>query len=332
MERCLLQDAAKQNDPSITADSVLDHLRDASPSYQQTAQRGSDGQQPQDTQDGQDDQTAQDEQIAMACQADLDAQAAQDAAATAQHEVAGCPDFDEEDDAAMQQVLILSRQHDMSQGSDPQAASSAGAAPTTEQELRRELQLGLEYQTEVQTLQMKMQRGPLSSEEVARYCTVSKLSNDNHARTAELCERQVQESLAQLGSFRPLNTGKPKEPAHKTPPAAKDSTGAGTTPAIAKQGGVAMVKKAPPPMLGDNRPPVIKPPPQRQQTGPPKGQCASATTRPTPGTQPAPLSPKGLHRPIWMEGLLVLGEIHHQESFRKLLISQGRHPLLMRKL
>ena len=237
----------------------------------------------------------------MACQADLDAQAAKDAAATAQPQAAGYPDLDEEDDAAMQQALILSRKHDMSQGSDPQAASSAGPAATTDQELQRELQLGLEYQTEVQTLQMKMQRGPLSSEEVARYCTVSKLSNDNHARIAELCERQVQESLAQkakstsamLGSFRPLNTGKPKGPAYKSPPAAKDSTGAGITPATAKQGGVAMVKKAPPPMLGDNRPPAIKPPPQRQQTGPPKGQCAAATTQPTPGTQPAPLSPKG---------------------------------------
>ena len=72
----------------------------------------------------------------MACQADLDAQAAQDAAATGQPQAAGYPDLDEEDDAAMQQALILSRQHDMSQGSDPQAASSAGTAPTTEQELQ----------------------------------------------------------------------------------------------------------------------------------------------------------------------------------------------------
>ena len=292
------QDAAKQNEPPLTADSALDYLRDSSPSqsfneYQQAAQGASDGQTAQDdqtAQDGQtaqDDQTAQDEQIALACQADLDAQAAQDAAATGQPQAAGYPDLDEEDDANMQQALILSRQHDMSQGSDPQAASSAGTAPTTEQELQRELQLGLEYQTEVQTLQMKMQRGPLSSEEVARYCTVSKLTNDNHARIAELCERQVQESLAQkakstsamLGSFRPLVPGKPKGPVHKAPPAAKDSTGA------------VIVKKAPPPKLGDNRPPAIKPPPQRQQTGPPKGQ--GAATQPTLGTQPAPSSPKG---------------------------------------
>ena len=187
----------------------------------------------------------------------------------------------------MQQALILSRQHDMSQGSDPQAASSAGAAPTTEQELQRELQLGLEYQTEVQTLQIKMQRGPLSSEEVARYCTVSKLTNDNHTRIAELCERQVQESLAQkakstsamLGSFRPLVPAKPKGPVHKPPPAAKDSTGA------------VIGKKAPPPKLGDNRPLAIKPPPPRQQTGPPQGQ--GAATQPIQGTQPAPSSPKG---------------------------------------
>ena len=37
------------------------------------------------------------------------------------------PDWDEEDDAAMQQALILSRQQTQSQGSDPQAASSAGS-------------------------------------------------------------------------------------------------------------------------------------------------------------------------------------------------------------
>ena len=136
---------------------------------------------------------------------------------------------------------------------------------------------------------------------MARYCTVSKLTNDNHKRIAELCERQVQESLAQkakstsamLGSFRPLNTGKPKGPVQKTPPAAKDSTGAGAIPAATKQGGVTIIKKAPPPKLGDTRPPAIKPPPQRQQPAPPKGQCAAGTTQPTLGTQAAPSSPKG---------------------------------------
>ena len=75
----------------------------------------------------QDAQTSQDEQIARAYQADLDAQAAQEAAATGQVQGGGYPDLDEEVDAAMQQTLLLSRQHDQSQGSDPQAASSAGA-------------------------------------------------------------------------------------------------------------------------------------------------------------------------------------------------------------
>ena len=54
------------------------------------------------------------------------------------------PDVDEDDDAAMQQVLLLSRQQAQSQGSDPQAASSAGAGQSTEQELQHELQVGME--------------------------------------------------------------------------------------------------------------------------------------------------------------------------------------------
>ena len=120
-----------------------------------------------------------------------------------------------------------------------------------------------------------MQKGPLTTEEVARYSTVSRLTNENHTRIAELCARQVQESSAQkaksttamLGSFRPLVPGKPKGPVHKPPPAAKDSTG------------VVIGKKAPPPKLGDNRPLAIKPPPPRQQTGPIQGQ--GGATQPT---------------------------------------------------
>ena len=107
------------------------------------------------------------------------------------------PELDEEDDAAMQQALLLSRQQAQSQDSDPQAASSAGATQSTDQELQHELQVGMDYQTEVQALQMKMSQAPLRPDEVARYRTVSQLWSANQARVAELCDRQVQESIAQ---------------------------------------------------------------------------------------------------------------------------------------
>ena len=299
------QGAARQNEPPITPDSALDYLRDAPATqsftdYQQTVQGAADGQASQGAQNVQDAQTAQDEQIARAYQADLDAQDAQDAAVAEPAQAADYPELDEEDDAAMQQALILSRQHDQSQGSDPQAASSAGAIQTTHQELQQELQLGLDYQTEVQTLQMKMSKGPLSPDEVARYRTVSQLSSANLARVAELCDRQVQESIAQksqstsamLGSLRPLNIAKPRGPAHKPPPSAKDSTGAGLLPATGKQSGAVAARKAPPPTLVADRPPVFKPPPQRPPTGPPKEQGAGAVSLPIQGALPAPSSPK----------------------------------------
>ena len=67
---------------------------------------------------------------------------------------------------------------------------------------------------------MKMSQARLTSEEVVRYRTVSQLASANLARVAELCERQVQESMAQtsrntraiLGSIQPLNPPKPKGP------------------------------------------------------------------------------------------------------------------------
>ena len=102
----------------------------------------------QDDQAVQGDQTAQDEQIARAVQADLDAQAVQDATAIDPDQPANLPELDEDDDAAMQQALLISRQQAQTQGSDPQAASSAGATQSTEQELQHELQVGMDYQTE----------------------------------------------------------------------------------------------------------------------------------------------------------------------------------------
>ena len=248
----------------------------------------------------QNDQTEQDEQIARAVQADLDAQAARDAIAPQSGQDGNLPDLDDDDDAVMQQVLIQSRQTAQPQGSDPQATSSAGATQSIEQELQRELKLGIGYQTEVQTLQLKVSQQPLSSDEVARYRTVSKLASDNHARVAELCDRQVQESLAQtsrntraiLGSIQPMNLPKPKGSIVKPPPSSKDTKGAGSTSAPGKQGNDAGPKKAPPPILGANRPPVVKTLPQGPPAAPPKGQGSGAKSLPIQGGAQAPASPK----------------------------------------
>ena len=66
----------------------------------------------------------------------------------------------------------------------------------------------MDYQTEVQTLQMKMSQGPLRPDEVARYRTVSQLWSANQARVAELCDRQVQESIAPAVEEYKGDTGK----------------------------------------------------------------------------------------------------------------------------
>ena len=248
----------------------------------------------------QDDQTARDEQIARAVQADLDAQNAQTASATQSGQDGNLPDLDEDDDAVMQQVLLQSRQQAQPQGSDPQATSSAGATQSTEQELQRELNLGIDYQTEVQTLQLKMSQRRLTSDEVARYRTVSQLSSANQARVAELCDRQVQESIVQqsrstrqiLGSIQPLNPAKPKGPAVKPPPSSKDSTGAGPPSAPGNQGAATGLRKAPPPILGTNRPLAIKTQPQGPPPAPSKGQGSGANVVPTQGGNNAPASPK----------------------------------------
>ena len=323
------QDAAKRNDPSITSDTALEYLRNAPATqsfadYQQATQGASAGHEAQDAQnvqdtqtaqaaqDVQDAQTAQDEQIARAYQADLDTQGIQDAAATEPAQTANLPELDEENDADMQQALLLSRQQAQSQGSDPQAASSAGATQSTDQELQRELQVGMDYQTEVQTLQMKMSQAPLRPDEVARYRTVSQLWSANQARVAELCERQVQESIAQqsrstraiLGSLRPLNTPKSKGPALKPPPSSKDSTGACPPPASGKQSGATDVRKAPPLILGTDCPLVVKNHPQGPPSGPPKGPGSGAGSLPIQSAPKAPSSPKG-PVPSHLEGKIV---------------------------
>ena len=322
------QGTAKRSEPPITSDTALEYLQNASPTtsfqdYQTTQVASADpdapgpqpangdqtvqddqtaqhDQTPRSDQATQNDQTEQDEQIARAVQADLDAQAAKDAIAPQSGQDGNLPDLDDDDDAVMQQVLMQSRQTAQPQGSDPQATSSAGTTQSIEQELQRELKLGIGYQTEVQTLQLKMSQEPLTSDEVARYRTVSKLASDNHARVAELCDRQVQESLAQtsrntraiLGSIQPLNLPKPKGSTVKPPPSSKDTTGACSTSAPGKQGDATGLRKAPPPILGANRPPVVKIPPQGPPKAPPKGQGSGAKSLPIQGGAQAPASPK----------------------------------------
>ena len=308
------QDAAKPNEPPITSDTALEYLKNAPATqsfadYQQIAQGASAEHEAQAAQNLQDAQSAQDEQIARAYQADLDAQ---DAAATEPAQTHTFPDLNEEDDAAMQQAMLLSRQQAQSQGSDPQAASSAGATQTTDQELQHELQLGMDYQMEVQALQVKMSQAPLRPDEVARYRTVSQLVSTNHARVAKLCERQVQESIAQqsrstsamLGSIRPLNIAKPRGPALKPPPASKDSTGANPPPVSGKQSGATALRKAPPPTLGTDRPLVVKAHPQGPPSAPPKGSGPGAGALPIQSAPPAPSSPKG-PAPSHLEGKVV---------------------------
>ena len=298
------QGVAKQSQPAITSDTALEYLRDA-PATQsfadyQSAQDTSAQLDTQNTQNVQDDQTAQDEQVARAVQADLDAQASQGATATDPDQPADAPELDEDDDPAMQQAILLSRQQVQSQGSDPQA-SSGGTGRSTEQELQHELQVGMEYQTEVQTLQMKMTQGILRPDDVARYRTVSQLWSDNQARVAELFDRQVRENMAQqsrstraiLGSLQPLNISKAKAPTVKPPPTSKDSTGASTTPAPGKQGGATDSRKAPPPILGPGKPAAVKTLPQGPPAGPPKGRDPGVKSLPIQGGLPAPASPKG---------------------------------------
>ena len=154
---------------------------------------------------------------------------------------------------------------------------------------------------EVQTLQIKMSQGTLRPDDVARYRTVSQLWSANQARVAELCERQVHESIAQqsrstratLGSLQPLNISRAKAPAVKPPPSSKDSTGACPTPASGKQGGATDSRKAPPPILGPGRPAAVKTLPQGPPAGPLKGRDSGVKSLPIQGGLPAPASPKG---------------------------------------
>ena len=243
----------------------------------------------------QDDQTARDEEIARSVQAELDAQDAQRTAAADANQAGDLPELGEDDDVALQQTLLLSRQQAQSQGSDPHAASSAGTRQSTEQERQRELQVGLEYQAEVQSLQIKWTQGSLNPNDVARYRTVSQLWSDNQTRVAEQFDRQVQENTSQqsqstraiLGSLQPLNRSKAKESTVKPPPA----TGTSITPIPDKQGGVTGTRKAPPPILGLSKPAPVKALPQGPPVGPPKRRDSGAKSALPLGGPEAPIAP-----------------------------------------
>ena len=149
----------------------------------------------------------------------------------------------------------------------------------------------------------------------------------------ESLTQKAQSTSAMLGSFRPLNTVKPRGPTHKPPPSVKDSTGAGIPPATGKQSGAAIVKKAPPPMLGEQSASRNQASSPETTNWPSNGTMCwhnnNAVSRSIASTN---ISQTILHIPRRMARLLALGEDHHQPSFRRLLISQGRHQLLRRKL
>ena len=126
------QDSAAQQDPSITPDSAMNYLTQASGNQSfadfqatQAAQTAPDAQAASDTRAAQDTQVAQDAQAASDTRAAQGTQIATDTSQSAtQAQGAGALDWDDADDAAMQQALLQSRQQAQMQGSDPTASSS----------------------------------------------------------------------------------------------------------------------------------------------------------------------------------------------------------------
>ena len=156
------QDSDKQQDTSITPDSALDYLTNATSDQSfadfQTAQAA---QGTQDAQAALDTQSAQTVQAQLNVQAAGDAQPAQTQAAqgasqsATQAQGTGTLDWDDADDAAMQQALWQSRQQAQMQGSDPTASSSAGSGRTIDDEIQYELQMGRDFKREAEGLEKK---------------------------------------------------------------------------------------------------------------------------------------------------------------------------------
>ena len=70
-----------------------------------------------------------------------------DSQSATQTQGTGLPDWDDEDDAAMQQALWQSRQQAQMQGADPTASSSAATGRTVGDEIQCELKMGQRLQT-----------------------------------------------------------------------------------------------------------------------------------------------------------------------------------------
>ena len=286
-----------QSDDNITADSALEFMTN-SPATQSFMEY----QQEKSRQTALEAQAAQDAQTAQALQAELDAQAAGDTPATQGAQDTGSWDLDEEDEAIMQRTLALSRQeaqaHEMAQGSDPTASSSAAPGRTIEDDIEYELQLGRDFQREAAALEAKMTTNRLTTDELGRLRQLNQLQQVNRDRVVELCERQAQQHQTQqakdirrmLGSLKPLQPaiGKAK------PAVSKEKS---KQPAIVKEyPGVGRVK-VPPPKLPPLPPPAVIPSRQQQVADPPDSNQGPPpdsipNTRFTSGPLPPPMSPK----------------------------------------
>ena len=231
-----------QSDDNITPDSALDFMKNAP-----ATQSFMEFQQEKDRQAALEAQAAQDAQTAQVLQAELNAQAAGDTHATQGAQATGGLDLDEEDEAMMQQALVLSRQeaqaHAQAQGSDPTASSSAAPGRTIEDDIEYELQLGRDFQREAASLEARMTTTRLTADELGRLRQLNHLQQVNRDRVVELCERQAQQHQTQqvqnisrmLGSLKPLQPAMAKAPAPKTAPKPAATKEKSQQPVIVKE-------------------------------------------------------------------------------------------------
>ena len=293
-----------QSDDNLTADSAMEFMMQAP-----ATQSFMEFQAEKDRQAALEAQTAEDVQTAQAVHAELDAQAAGDTLATQGVQGTGELDLDEQDEANMQQALLLSRQdaqaHAQAQDADPTASSSAAPGRTIEEEIDFELQLGRDFQREAASLEQKMTTARLTTDELGRLRQLNHLQAVNRDRVVELCERQAQQHQTQqaqdihrmLGSLKPLQTDNPRTRAHKPAPQTAVSKGKSQQPVIVKEYSGAGRVKAPPPARPPLPPPAKNPPVQQQVEDPPiSDQGPSPDTIPGPrftsGPLPPPTSPK----------------------------------------
>ena len=303
---------ANPSDTNLPADSAMNYITNAAPDqsfadYQsaQSAQGTQDAQVARDAQTAEDAVTAQtlqdelDAQAAGDTQAAQDTQTAQDASQTsAPTQGKGPLEWDDADDAAMQQALWQSRQQAQTQGSDPTASSSSATGRTKEDELQYELAMGRDLKREIDLFENKMSTGRLTADEVQRLRTVLELSNINKQRVADQAQ-QAPDTSVLLGSLQPLQPSKPKVPIQKTAPKQGVVKAMPPPPVVVKQLPGTSGTKAPPPVLSLPKPPPVKDPQTQQQSG----DHQESDNGPPPDTLPstkitgrlllAPTSPKG---------------------------------------